>query len=329
MGRSIIVTGGAGYIGSHFCKAASRAGWDVVTVDNLSTGFEELVHWGDLQKMDVRESVKLKKLFKDVAPAFVVHFAASAYVGESCVDPLGYYGNNLTGLQSVLGACIATGCPIVFSSTCAVYGIPSSLPITEEASLAPVNPYGDTKFACERLLHWCGLAHDLKWVSLRYFNAAGADSEMEIGELHEPETHLIPLVLKGLGKRDSMISIYGNDYPTNDGTAIRDYVHVSDLAHAHLLAIDYLEKGGFSRGFNLGTGTGTSVLEVIKAAQKVSGIDVDYTVSNRRLGDPAELYANADAANSILGWEPKYKKFESIIRTAWQWELLRRDKNRE
>jgi len=321
MNRKIIVTGGAGYIGSHFCKAAFREGWEVITVDNLSTGFEHLVCWGELHRLDIRETTKLKQIFKEVRPAFVVHFAASAYVGESYKDPIGYYSNNLSGLQSVLSACVEMECNLIFSSSCAVYGSPNSLPITEETDLVPVNPYGDTKFACERLLYWCGLAHGLKWVSLRYFNAAGADFESEIGELHNPETHRIPLILKNLSNTNEPVSVYGNDYPTRDGTAIRDYVHVSDLADAHLLAISFLKKGGISRAFNLGTGTGTSVLEVIKTVQNVTNFDVNYSVCDRRPGDPAELFANADSAKRVLGWRPKYSDIESIIKTAWKWEL--------
>lgn len=324
--RRIIVTGGAGYIGSHFCKAATKADYEIFVIDNLSTGFLELARWGVLYRVDVRESDRIMEIFREIQPSYVVHFAASAYVGESCQNPLGYYSNNVGGIQSILAACVEVGAGLIFSSTCAVYGNPSRLPLTEESALAPVNPYGDSKLTCERLMHWCDAAYGLKWVSLRYFNAAGADSDFEVGELHDPETHLIPLILKGLGKEECGVEIYGSDYPTRDGTAIRDYVHVSDLAEAHLLAIDYLEKNGGSRAFNLGTGSGTSVLEVINTAQRISGMRVNYTFRARRSGDPAELFASADAARKILGWQPRYCDLEMTIKTAWEWELLQREK---
>ena len=325
MNNKIIVTGGAGYIGSHFCKVASQAGYEITVVDNLSTGFVDLVHWGKLYEIDVRDTGTIKDIFMDVQPAYVVHFAASAYVGESYNDPLAYYDNNISGLQSVLAACVEFGCKIVFSSTCAVYGNPSQLPLTEDAALAPVNPYGDTKLACERMLYWCQVAYGLKWVSLRYFNAAGADPELEIGEIHEPETHLIPLILKSVGRDRGKISVFGSDYPTRDGTAIRDYVHVLDLARAHIKAIDFLERGGYSRAFNLGSGEGVSILEVINTVTKVSCIPVNYELCDRRSGDPSELFSNADKARELLGWNPLYSDLRTIIKTAWEWELLQRD----
>jgi UDP-glucose-4-epimerase GalE len=324
--NKIIVTGGAGYIGSHFCKAAFKAGYEIYIIDNLSTGFLSLVKWGKLYEVDVRNSTRINEIFKEVSPAYVVHFAASAYVSESCKDPLGYYGNNLVGLHSVLQGCIEVGAKIIFSSTCAVYGSPMHSPLTEDATLEPISPYGETKLACERLLYWCGEAYGLKWVSLRYFNAAGADLDLEIGELHNPETHLIPLILKKLGRNEGGVDIFGGDYPTRDGTAIRDYVHVSDLANAHLLAIQFIETGGDSRAFNLGTGAGVSVLEAINAAESVSGLSISYSILDRRHGDPAELFATAEAAKKLLGWQPKFYGIDKIIETAWHWELLQRKK---
>jgi UDP-glucose-4-epimerase GalE len=323
----IIVTGGAGYIGSHFCKAAYIAGFEIYVIDNLSTGFMSLAKWGTLFKDDVRNSGRITEIFKEVRPAYVVHFAASAYVSESCKDPLAYYGNNVAGLHSILLGCVEVGSQIIFSSTCAVYGNPTESPIGEDATLNPISPYGETKLACERLLYWCQKAYGLKWVSLRYFNAAGADPDLEIGELHNPETHLIPLILKKLGRNTGGIDVFGGNYSTKDGTAIRDYVHVSDLADAHLLAIEYIEAGGSSRAFNLGTGSGISVLEVINAAQKVTGLSIPYKILERRHGDPMELFARADAARALLKWQPKFHKIDKILETAWHWELLQRKKS--
>src|SRR5438094_1870218 len=272
MSQSVLVTGGAGYIGSHACKALARAGYRPVVFDNLSRGHRAAVRWGPLVEGDLAERGKLAAALERQRVSAVMHFAAYAYVGESVTDPALYYANNLGGSLALLEAMREAGVDkIVFSSTCATYGTPTQVPIRESAPQLPVNPYGETKLAIERALRWYGEAYHLRSVSLRYFNAAGADSQGEIGELHEPETHLVPLVLQAaLGQR-SHIDIYGIDYPTADGTAIRDYIHVEDLAEAHLRALEYLCAGRESAALNLGTGRGHSVREVIAAAEAISG----------------------------------------------------------
>ena len=320
MAKNILVTGGAGYIGSHTAKALSRAGYRPVTYDSLVYGHRHAVKWGPFIEGDIADTAKLERVIKDEAIDAVVHFAAFAYVGESVTKPEIYFQNNVVGSLSLLDAMRHTGVkPIVFSSTCATYGMPDRMPITEDTLQRPINPYGETKLMIERALAWYGPAHDIRSVSLRYFNACGADPEGEIGEEHDPETHLIPLILDAaLGKR-AAIDVFGTDYPTPDGTAVRDYIHVQDLADAHVKALAYLFAGGETTQVNLGTGTGNSVREVIDAVERVTGRTVPKREVARRAGDPPELVADPSKANSLLGWQPAMSDIDSIIRTAWAW----------
>ena len=320
MSQAVLVTGGAGYIGSHACKALAGAGFQPVVFDNLSRGHREAVRWGPLVEGDLADRQRLCAALIEHKVEAVMHFAAYAYVGESVTDPALYYRNNLGGTLSLLEAMREAGIgEIVFSSTCATYGIPDGVPIREDAPQRPVNPYGETKLAIERALHWYAAAYGLRSVSLRYFNAAGADPEGEIGEHHEPETHLVPLVLQAaLGQRPH-IEIYGTDYPTSDGTAIRDYVHVCDLAIAHLRALERLRGGGGSAAVNLGTGQGHSVREVIAAAELASGRKVPARAAPRRPGDPPALVADPSLAGEILGWHPQHSDLDTIIRTSLAW----------
>lgn len=321
MARSVLVTGGAGYVGSHACKALFRAGYLPVAYDNLSRGHREAVRWGPLVEGDTADRARLLAAIRQHQIGAVLHFAAFAYVGESVADPALYYRNNLVGSLALIEAMRESGVTkIVFSSTCATYGVPDAVPIPESARQAPVNPYGETKLAVERALRWYE-AHGLRSVALRYFNAAGADPEGEIGERHDPETHLIPLVLEAaLGKRAG-VEIYGTDYPTPDGTAIRDYVHVADLAAAHVLALDHLAAGGESLRLNLGTGSGHSVREVIAAAERISGRRVPFRAAPRRPGDPPVLVADARLAAERLGWQPRLSDLDTILGTALAWHL--------
>jgi UDP-arabinose 4-epimerase len=320
MSQSVLVTGGAGYIGSHACKVLARAGYQPVVFDNLSRGHRGAVRWGPFVEGDIADRLRLCAALAEHRVSAVMHFAAYAYVGESVADPALYYRNNLGGTLSLLEAMRETGVSeIVFSSTCATYGIPDGVPIGESTPQRPVNPYGETKLAIERALHWYGEAYGMRSAALRYFNAAGADPEGEIGECHEPETHLVPLVLQAaLGQRPQ-IDIFGTDYPTPDGTAIRDYVHVHDLAIAHLRALERLGAGGDSIGVNLGTGSGHSVREVIAAAEAVSGRMVPARDAPRRPGDPPALVADPSLAAEILGWRAQHSDLDTIIRTALAW----------
>jgi len=320
MAKNILVTGGAGYIGSHTAKALARAGYRPVTYDSLVYGHRHAVKWGPFIEGDIADTAKLERVIQDEAIDAVVHFAAFAYVGESVTKPEIYFQNNVVGSLSLLDAMRHTGVkPIVFSSTCATYGMPDRMPITEDTLQRPINPYGETKLMIERALAWYGPAHDIRSVSLRYFNACGADPEGEIGEEHDPETHLIPLILDAaLGKR-AAIDVFGTDYPTPDGTAVRDYIHVQDLADAHVKALSYLFEGGATTQVNLGTGTGNSVTEVIDAVERVTGRKVPKRLVARRAGDPPELVADPTKANALLGWKPKLSDIDSIIRTAWAW----------
>src|SRR6201994_4513747 len=324
MSQSILVTGGAGYIGSHACKLLARAGYRPVVFDNLSRGHSEAVRWGPLVEGDLAERGKLAAALARYRVSVVMHLAAYAYVGESVSDPALYYANNLGGSLSLLEAMRETGVDkIVFSSTCATYGTPAGVPIRESMPQLPVNPYGETKLAIERALHWYGEAYGLRWVSLRYFNAAGADPEGEIGERHEPETHLVPLVLQAaLGQRPQ-IEIYGTDYPTPDGTAIRDYIHVQDLAEAHLRALEHLTAGRQSVALNLGTGRGHSVREVIRTAEAVSGKSIACRETPRRPGDPPVLVADPSLAAEVLGWSAQISDLGTIVRTALAWQESR------
>ena len=317
--RHVLVTGGAGYIGSHTAKALAARGFIPVTYDSLVHGHRWAVQWGPFVEGDSRDRTKLIDTMRQFEIAAVLHFAAFAYVGESMASPERYFGNNVAGSLTLFDAMLETGVrPVVFSSSCTVYGTPDSMPIAEDTPQSPVNPYGESKRMVERVLHWYATAHPLTWVALRYFNAAGADPEGQLGEAHSPETHLIPLVLDAaLGGKT--VEVYGDDYPTRDGTCVRDYIHVSDLADAHVRAVDYLMSGGAPVALNLGTGIGHTVSEVIRAAQTVSGREVAYRVSRRRPGDPAVLVADARLAGKVLDWHPKYSSLETIISTAWKW----------
>jgi UDP-arabinose 4-epimerase len=321
MSESVLVTGGAGYIGSHACKALARAGFRPVVFDDISRGHRQAVRWGPLVEGDLTDRARLAAALEQHRISAVMHFAAYAYVGESVTDPAMYYRNNFGGTLSLLDAMRETGVgSIVFSSTCATYGTPASIPIRETALQLPVNPYGETKLAIERALHWYGEAYGLRWVSLRYFNAAGADPDCEIGELHDPETHLVPLVLQtALGQR-RQIDVYGTDYPTPDGTAIRDYIHVQDLAEAHLRALEHLAAGRDSAALNLGTGRGHSVREVVRVAEAISGRHIRCHDTARRPGDPPALVADPGRAAELLGWRARLSDLETIIRTALTWQ---------
>jgi UDP-glucose-4-epimerase GalE len=298
----------------------ARAGYQPVVFDNLSRGHREAVRWGPLIEGDLADRNRLVMALETHQVATVMHFAACAYVGESMTDPAMYYRNNLGGSLSLIEAMRETGVDkIVFSSTCATYGIPAGGTIRESMPQLPVNPYGETKLAIERALHWYGEAYGLRSVSLRYFNAAGADSEGEIGELHEPETHLVPLVLQTALKQRPHVDIYGTDYPTSDGTAVRDYIHVEDLAQAHLCALEHLCAGCESTALNLGTGRGHSVREVIAAAESVSGRAIPRREVARRPGDPPVLVADPSRAAERLGWRAQRSDLRTIIGTAFAW----------
>ena len=320
MSQSILVTGGAGYVGSHACKALAAAGYQPVVYDNLSRGHAAAVRWGPLVEGDLHDRIRLAEAMRSHRVAAVMHFAAFAYVGESVTDPEIYYTNNIGGTLALLGAMRDAGVRmLVFSSTCAVYGIPDTVPVRESAAKVPLNPYGETKLAIERALHWYGGAYGLKYAVLRYFNAAGADPDGEIGEDHEPETHLIPLVLRA-ARGGGPVEIYGTDYPTPDGTAIRDYIHVTDLADAHVRALADIAAGGDSSALNLGTGRGHSVREVVAAVQRISGRPVPRREVARRPGDPPELVADPALAVTRLGWRPVHSDLDTIVRTALAWD---------
>jgi UDP-arabinose 4-epimerase len=324
MTQAILVTGGAGYVGSHACKALARAGYCPVVYDNLSRGRRGAVRWGPLVEGDIADAARLRAALAEYRVAAVMHFAAYAYVGESMADPALYYRNNLCGTLALLEAMRGEGVDaIVFSSTCATYGTPQTVPIAETAPQSPVNAYGETKLAIERALHWYGQAYGLRWAALRYFNAAGADGDGEIGEDHDPETHLVPLVLQAALGRRECVEIYGTDYPTPDGTAIRDYIHVADLADAHLLALRWLLSGGEPLALNLGTGAGHSVREVIAAAEKVCGASIPVRAAARRAGDPPALVADARRAMATLGWRAQCSSLDTIVATALAWQRRR------
>jgi UDP-arabinose 4-epimerase len=321
----VLVTGGAGYVGSHCCKALAEAGFEPVVFDNLSMGHAEAVRWGPLIRGDMRDADALSSAMREARPEAVLHFAALALVGESTAHPERYYAVNVGGTLNLLEAMRLNGVAgIVFSSTCAVYGEPERVPITEDLPRRPINPYGATKLACEWMMDDFDRAHRIRSVRLRYFNAAGADPSAVIGEWHEPETHLIPLVLDtALGLRPS-ISVFGTDYPTPDGTAIRDYIHVNDLAAAHVAALKHLVAGGASAAVNLGTGHGASVREVIRAVETVAGRPVAVEETGRRAGDPPVLVADPSRAESLLGWRAKSDLLTTVA-DAWRWHRKRVD----
>ena len=317
---AILVCGGAGYIGSHVNKMLNRMGYDTVVFDNLVYGHREAVKWGKFVRGDLKNPEEIEAVFDACPIEAVMHFAAYAYVGESVTDPEKYYFNNVACTLNLLRAMRGHGCnKIIFSSTCATYGEPERVPITEDMPQNPINPYGASKLMVERILSDYGTAYGLRSVALRYFNAAGADPEGEIGEDHDPETHLIPLVLDAASGKRPDIKVFGTDYPTRDGSCIRDYIHVEDLAKAHILALQYLQNGGASERFNLGNERGTSVLEVIEAVKKVTGRDFKVTLSDRRPGDPATLVGSSGKVKAVLGWEPQYAEIETIVEHAWKW----------
>jgi UDP-glucose 4-epimerase len=324
---SILVTGGAGYIGSHTVLALKQAGYNVVILDNLVYGHRDLVEQVlqvELIEGDTSDRTLLDHLFKTRNFAAVMHFSAYAYVGESVTDPAKYYRNNVLGTLTLLESMLAASIKkFVFSSTCATYGVPNFIPITENHPQNPINPYGATKLMVEKILTDFDVAYNFKSVCFRYFNAAGANPQGLLGEDHNPETHLIPLVLQtALGQRES-IAIFGTDYPTPDGTCIRDYIHVNDLADAHILGLEYLLNGGESEVFNLGNGNGFSVKEVIATAEDVTGMVISVKECDRRPGDPPALIGTSEKAQKILNWQPKYSGIKDIVSHAWQWHQKR------
>jgi UDP-glucose-4-epimerase GalE len=321
----VLVTGGAGYIGSHTAKVLARAGFEPIVLDNLSAGHRWAVKWGPLVQGDVGDSVLIREIIETHRVQAVVHFAGFAYVGESMQRPRQYFRNNVTYTLRLLDAMTDLRVShIVFSSSCATYGIPASVPIPEEQVQTPINPYGESKRMVERILAWYGEAYGLRWTALRYFNAAGADPDGEVGEDHSPETHLIPLAIQAALGEKPALEIYGTDYPTADGTAIRDYTHVMDLAEAHVAALRHMLKSSENAAINLGTGRGHSVRQVVAAVEQVSGHRVPVRETQRRAGDPPELVADPSKARVLLSWKPQHSSLESIVQTAWNWHVSRR-----
>lgn len=318
---TILVLGGAGYIGSHTVYELIDNGEDVVIIDNLLTGHKEAIHpKARFYKGDIRDREFLDDVFKKEKIDAVIHFAAYSLVGESMEKPLKYYDNNLCGTKILLDSMVANGIDkIVFSSTAATYGEPEKVPILETDRTEPTNTYGETKLSMEKMFKWVGKAHGLRYVSLRYFNACGAHISGQIGEDHNPESHLIPLILQVPNGKREYISIFGDDYDTKDGTCVRDYIHVTDLAQAHILAVKYLQSGNESNIFNLGNGVGFTVKEVIDTARKVTSHPIPAKITPRRAGDPAQLIASSEKAKEILGWTPEHNSLEEIISTAWNW----------
>jgi UDP-arabinose 4-epimerase len=320
MARTVLVTGGAGYVGAHCCKAFAEAGWEVVVYDNLSTGWRDFVRWGPLIEGDILDGPRLAATVAEVAPDAVAHFAALADVAESVAHPERYYRVNVGGTLSLLDAMRGAGVGrLVFSSTCATYGPPVRVPIDEDHPQAPINAYGWSKLFVERMLADHATAHGLRYAALRYFNAAGADLDGQIGERHDPEHHVIPLAIRGALSDSHVFTIHGHDYDTRDGTAIRDYVHVADLADAHCRALDHLMADGASEAINLGTGDGTSVAEIAAAVERAAGRAFPRTMGPRRVGDPAMLIAAAGKARAVLDWTPRHSSIEEIVSTAWRW----------
>jgi UDP-arabinose 4-epimerase len=324
MSLKTLVTGGAGYIGSHTCKALAAAGHTPVVLDNLSTGHRWAVKWGPLVVADIADRSRVKSTVKEFGIGAVIHFAAHAYVGESVRKPQKYFDNNVTKTLALLDTLLEAGISkVVLSSSCATYGVPQKLPISEDDAQQPINPYGESKLFVEKVLYWYEVAYGIRHMNLRYFNAAGADPDGEIGEDHDPETHLIPLVIAAAQGVNPTFEIFGTDYDTADGTAVRDYVHVCDLARAHVNALDYLVAGGHSASVNLGTGCGHSIREVISAVETISGRAVPVVEGPRRPGDPATLIANPQLGQTVLSWTPDKSDLQTIVRTAWRWHQSR------
>jgi UDP-glucose 4-epimerase len=321
---TVLITGGAGYIGSHALKELRREGFPCVVLDNLVRGHRELVVDADVVVGDIADTALVRRTIADYHVSAVMHFAAYAYVGESAAEPLTYYANNVAGTISLLKAMVDSDVRmLVFSSTCATYGVPEAIPITEDHPQRPINPYGASKLMVERMLQDAGRAHGLRSVALRYFNAAGAHPSGTIGEWHEPETHLIPLALQVAAGHREAVDVYGTDYPTADGTCVRDYIHVVDLAQAHVLGLRHLEAGGCSDVFNLGNGNGFSVRQVLETVERVTRRTVTSKTAPRRPGDPPALVGSADKAKRVLGWSPKFDTLEAIVETAWNWHRAR------
>jgi len=317
----LLVVGGAGYIGSHMLKALYAAGFETLTLDNLSTGYRDAVRYGDFIEGDLADVAFLRQLFQDEAIGGGFHFASSIQVGESMQKPRDYYRNNVVNTLNLLDAMLDAGVDkLVFSSTAAVYGDPAYVPIDEGHPIQPISPYGKSKAMVESILADYDRAYGLRSICLRYFNAAGADPDGELGERHNPETHLIPLVLQAASGRRASIHVYGRNYATSDGTCIRDYVHVTDLCAAHVLAWKHLDSGGATEAFNLGNGQGVSVQQVIDVARRVSGGDFTVQYAERREGDPETLVASSDKAGRILGWKPRFAALDQIVSDAWGWE---------
>ena len=318
---AVLVTGGAGYIGSHTCKALRRAGFLPVSYDNLSRGNAEAVQWGALEIGELADRDRLTDVMTRHDVNAVIHFAAFAYVGEANDNPAMYHRNNVDGTATLLEAMRVRGVEkIVLSSSCAVYGMPHAVPISEDSAIAPINPYGTTKAICERMLADCAATSALNFIALRYFNAAGADPDGELGEAHDPETHLIPRVFAAADGRAGAIDIFGDDWDTEDGTCVRDYIHVADLADAHVLALRRLLNGGQSLKLNLGTGAGHSVRSVVAEVQRVTGRSVKVKIAARRDGDSPALVADPRRAQATLGWRPRHSSLEEIVETGWRWE---------
>jgi len=316
----ILIVGGAGYIGSHVNKELSRRGLQTLVFDNLVTGHREFAKWGTFVEGDLAHPGQLRAAFREYPIQAVMHFSAFAYVGESVENPSRYYRNNVINTLNLLEVMREFRVrQFIFSSSCATYGNPVRIPIDEAHPQAPISPYGHTKLMVERILRDCDHAYGLRYASLRYFNAAGADPESEIGEWHDPETHLIPLVLDAASGRRENVRIFGSDYDTPDGTCVRDYIHVADLADAHIRALEYLQNGGGSDVFNLGNGNGFSVKEVVREAEKVTGAEIPSMETARRAGDPPVLVGSSEKIRKTLGWEPKFASLSDIIKTAWAW----------
>ncbi|MBP7632937.1 UDP-glucose 4-epimerase GalE [Candidatus Ozemobacteraceae bacterium] len=316
--KRVLVVGGAGYIGAHTCKILKLRGFTPIVFDSLVTGYEENVRWGPFVRGDLADRAAIDRAIGEYAPSAVIHFAAFSLVGESMTDPGKYYRNNVVGSLNLLEAMRDSGVKdLVFSSTCATYGVPRTIPIPEMHEQRPINPYGSSKMMMERMMGDFAQAHGLRFVALRYFNAAGGDPDAEIGERHEPESHLIPLVLDAARGKRAHVTVFGDDYETPDGTCIRDYIHVNDLADAHLRALDYLRRGGTVNVFNLGNGKGYSILEVIRVAERVTGLNIPSVIGARRPGDPPVLVGDAGLARRDLGWNPEYADLEAIVAHAW------------
>jgi len=318
--KTIFVTGGAGYVGSHCCKEFAAQGWNVVVYDNLSRGWRDLARWGELVEGDILDRDALQSALTAAKPDVLAHFAALTYVGESVEDPALYYRNNTLGTFNILESMRAVGVDkMIFSSTAATYGVPHQVPMPEDHPQQPINPYGWSKLMVERMMDDYARAYGLRFASLRYFNAAGASPDGEIGERHEPETHVIPLAAKGALSSDYAFTIFGDDFDTRDGTCVRDYIHVCDLGRAHAAAAKYLMDGGAAEFFNLGTGEGTTVKEIADAIEKVSGRPLPRKIGPRRAGDPAVLVASNAKAKAKLGWEPTQSSVDEIVQSAWNW----------